>query len=65
MLLNCTAVHDIMIRNLYTRERICGPIMNRQAVYETLGISKAVYEMGEAALEKLRHRFEEIDSVAE
>ena len=39
--------------------------MNRQAVYETLGISKAVYEMGEAALEKLRHRFEEIDSVAE
>ena len=39
--------------------------MNRQAVYETLGISKAVYEMGEVALEKLRRRFEEIDSVAE
>lgn len=39
--------------------------MNRQAVYETLGISEAVYQMGEAALEKLRSRFEEIDHVAE
>ena len=39
--------------------------MDRQELYASLGIGRAVYEMGEAALEALRPRFEEIDRVAE
>ena len=33
--------------------------------YESLGISRAVYEYGEQAIEKLKDRFETIDQVAE
>ena len=34
-------------------------------LYNTIGISPAVYQYGEAAIEKLRGRFEEIDRIAE
>ena len=33
--------------------------------YNTIGISPAVYQYGEAAIEKLRARFDEIDKIAE
>ena len=33
--------------------------------YEQLGVSRAVYAYGEAALERLRQRFDEIDKIAE
>ncbi len=39
--------------------------MNLQQMYAGLGISPAVLERGEAALRRLRPRFEEIDAVAE
>ena len=39
--------------------------MDRMQAYASLGISEPVYRMGEAALERLRSRFEEIDQVAE
>ena len=35
--------------------------MELQAIYQTLGISPAVYRYGEAALERLRDRFADID----
>ena len=34
-------------------------------MYATLGVSRAVYEYGEAALERLRSRFDAIDAIAE
>ncbi len=34
-------------------------------LYNTMGISPAVYHYGEAALERLKERFEEIDKIAE
>ena len=34
-------------------------------IYNTMGISPAVYEYGEKAIEKLKERFEAIDMVAE
>ena len=34
-------------------------------LYETMGISPAVYHYGEAALERLRERFDNIDKIAE
>ena len=34
-------------------------------LYESLGISQAVYEYGEKALERLKDRFDAIDQVAE
>ena len=46
-------------------ERTGSGVMERQTLYASLGIGKAVYEMGEAALEALRPRFEEIDRTAE
>ena len=33
--------------------------------YRQMGISPAVYQLGEKAIEKIRHRFDEIDKVAE
>ena len=33
--------------------------------YQQMGISPAVYQLGEKAIEKIRHRFDEIDKVAE
>ena len=40
--------------------------MNRiNALYESMGISPAVYAYGEAAIARLRERFDEIDKVAE
>ena len=33
--------------------------------YQQMGISPAVYQLGEAAIEKIRHRFDEIDKIAE
>ena len=33
--------------------------------YQEMGISPAVYHLGEAAIEKIRHRFDEIDKIAE
>ncbi len=39
--------------------------MELQAIYQTLGISPAVYRYGEAALERLRDRFADIDRTAE
>ena len=39
--------------------------MNNEMMYEQLGVSRAVYEYGEAVLRDLRPRFEEIDAVAE
>ncbi len=39
--------------------------MSLQAMYEDLGVSRRVYEYGEAVLEGLRERFEAIDRVAE
>jgi len=35
------------------------------ALYESMGISPAVYAYGEAAIDRLRERFDEIDKVAE
>ncbi len=35
------------------------------SLYEEMGISQKVYEYGQAALEKLQQRFEEIDRIAE
>ena len=35
------------------------------AIYESMGISPAVYQYGEAAIAKLRERFDAIDQVAE
>ena len=35
------------------------------AIYESMGISPAVYAYGEAAIAKLRDRFDAIDQVAE
>ena len=34
-------------------------------LYESMGISPAVYEYGERAIEKLKDRFEAIDKIAE
>ena len=39
--------------------------MELQAIYQTLGVSPAVYRYGEAALERLRDRFTDIDRTAE
>ena len=39
--------------------------MELQAIYQTLGVSPAVYRYGEAALERLRDRFADIDRTAE
>ncbi|WP_443663163.1 methionine gamma-lyase family protein, partial [Dysosmobacter sp.] len=39
--------------------------MDNQKMYEQLGISRAVYEYGEAVLRDLRQRFDAIDAVAE
>ena len=33
--------------------------------YQQMGISPAVYHLGELAIEKIRHRFDEIDKIAE
>ena len=35
------------------------------ALYESMGISPAVYQYGEAAIARLRERFDAIDQVAE
>ena len=39
--------------------------MEIEAMYEQLGVSRAVYEYGEAVLRDLRQRFEAIDQTAE
>ncbi|MGN0985065.1 MAG: aminotransferase class I/II-fold pyridoxal phosphate-dependent enzyme [Candidatus Enterenecus sp.] len=39
--------------------------MELETMYEQLGVSRAVYEFGEAALAGLKERFEQIDRVAE
>ena len=39
--------------------------MNKEILYEELGICKKVYDFGEKILEGLKSRFEEIDSTAE
>ena len=39
--------------------------MQNEAMYEQLGVSRAVYEYGESILRDLRPRFDQIDSVAE
>ncbi len=39
--------------------------LNNQDMYEALGVSRAVYEVGEAVLATLRERFAQIDATAE
>ena len=39
--------------------------MELQAIYQTLGVSPAVFAYGEAALDRLRNRFADIDRTAE
>ena len=39
--------------------------MEIEAMYEQLGVSRAVYEYGEAVLRDLRSRFDAIDQTAE
>lgn len=39
--------------------------MELQAIYQTLGVSPEVFAYGEAALERLRDRFADIDRTAE
>ena len=39
--------------------------MNLFSIYETLGLSRAVYERGQKVLSRLTDRFEQIDSIAE
>ena len=39
--------------------------MEIEKMYEQLGVSRTVYEYGEAVLESLRPRFDEIDQTAE
>ena len=34
-------------------------------IYQNMGISKTVYDVGEQVLAELKERFEEIDTVAE
>ena len=43
----------------YTVERTMNPDL--ASMYETLGVSPAVYRYGEAAVSKLRTRFDEMD----
>ena len=39
--------------------------MEIEAMYQQLGVSRAVYEFGEAVLRDLRERFDTIDQIAE
>ena len=39
--------------------------MDIMEIYQQLGVSRAVYEYGEAVLQNLRERFDEIDRIAE
>ena len=39
--------------------------MNTYKMYEEMGISREVYEAGEAVIRSLKERFEEIDAVSE